>query len=589
MWNFIKNVLATIVGLFLFCVVSLILGVVVIAVMAGSGGDKVTVKDNSVLKLDLNKPIVENAVKDPFEDLGGAFSNSPSKIGLVQIKKAIEAAKNDPKIKGIYLQAEYPMTGWATTEEIRNALIAFKTSGKVIYSYSDAMTEKGYYIASVADHIYLNPRGEMEMNGLTAEYEFFKGTLDKLGIKPEIFKVGDYKSAVEVFTRDNMSEPSKEQTKVFLNNIVSHVYGNIAKTRKISVEQINRWADSLSIDKPADALKAKLITHVGYYDEFETDFKKTLKLADDKKINFIGLEKYLEASKDEDSDSKNKIAVIIGEGDIVTGKGDDGQIGSDDITAELKKAREDDDVKAVVLRINSGGGSALASDIMWREVQLTRKKKPVIASMADYAASGGYYMAMGCDSIVAQPTTITGSIGIFALLFNVEDMMKDKLGITFDRVTTHAHSDFPTVTHDMTAFEKNKLQRSIEDGYETFTSKAAAGRHIGIDKLKAVASGRVWSGQEAIKNGLIDRLGGIDDAVAVAARSAKLKPNDYQLKYLPKQKNFVESLFDKADEQANAQLLKAQFGEMGKYVKQVKQLTQLQGLQARMPYQLEVK
>lgn len=286
----------------------------------------------------------------------------------------------------------------------------------------------------------------------------------------------------------------------------------------------------------------------------------------------------------------NKITVIIGQGTIVDGKGEDDQIGSEKIAAELRKARLDRKVKAVVLRINSGGGSALASDVMWREVELMKKaKKPIIASMGDYAASGGYYMAMGCDKIVAQPTTITGSIGVFSMLFNTEKLMKDKLGITFDRVNTNAHSDWPTVTRNMTAYEKALLQKSTENIYAGFTSKAAIGRKMDVEKLRSIASGRVWSGIEAKQNGLVDALGNFDDAVKLAAETAKLKEGDYRLRYLPTKKNFWESFFEKANDEAETRLLKAQFGSMAGYVKQIQQLQHFKGVQALMPFVMEIK
>lgn len=590
MWQFIKYVLATIIGLFLFSMLAFFVLIGIGAAVSSSSDQKTIVNENSVLKLNLNKVINEDVPEDPLGPLADAFGGDTPTAGLFQIKDVLLNAKNDPNIKGIYLQANAPLAGWATLEEIRNALLDFKKSGKFVYSYGEIYDERGYYLSSVSDKIYLNPAGGMEFNGLNAEYTFFKGTLDKLGVEPLVFRVGDYKSAVEPFIRENMSEPNREQLKAFLNVINNHVFQKIAESRGLTVANLNQIADSLKVDNPQGALDTKLVTNLGYYDEFEADLKKRLKVSDDKKIDFIGLDKYLKAEKTvEEGSFDNRIAVIVAEGDIVSGKGEDGQIGSDKYAAEIRKARLDKKVKAVVLRINSPGGSALASDVMWREITLTAKTKPIVASMSDYATSGGYYMAMGCSKIVAQPTTITANIGIFGLLFNSEKFMKDKLGITFDRVNTNAHSDWPSVTRNMSDFEKAMIQKSINQGYETFTSKAAQGRKMPLEKLKSLANGRVWSGAEAKQNGLVDALGGFDDAVKLAAQAAKLKEGDYRLRFSPTKKTFLEGILDKTNEEVEARTLKAQFGDLAPYVRQVQQLRTLEGIQARLPFQMEIR
>ena len=585
MWQFIKYVLATIIGVFLFSLLAIFL-VIGFAAVAGSSDDKTTIETNSVLKLSLDAPIQEVGIENPFAEITGGDGNV---LGLIDIKEAIANAKLDPNIKGIYLDAQYPQTGWASLEEIRDALLDFKKSKKFVYAYGEVMTEKAYYLASVSDKIYLNPAGGMEWNGLSAEYEFYKGTFDKLEIKPVIFRVGDFKSAVEPFFRDNMSDASKLQSKQLVGGIFDHVLGKIAQSRGLSVAQLNNLADSLSIDSAQEALQAKLITHAGYYDEVETAMKKELKLDDDKKVNFVGLEKYLKGEKYvKKGNSDNRIAIIVGEGAIVSGKGDEGSIGSEKIVKELQKARKDKKIKAVVLRINSPGGSALASDVMWREIELTRKVKPVIASMSDVAASGGYYMAMGCDKIVAQPTTITGSIGVFGLLFNVSNFTKNKLGITFDRVNTNAHADAPTVTREMTPFETNKMQRSTENVYETFTRKAAAGRKMSQDKLKTIASGRVWSGKDAKTNGLVDEFGGLDRAIEIAAQAAKLKNGDFSTRYYPAKRNVFEQFMTNFSSETEERILASQLGEFAPYFKVVKKIKRMEGVQALMP-SVEIK
>lgn len=591
MLQFLKYVLATIVGLILFSIVSFIL-VVGIAAAVGASQEETTLKDNSVLKLDLNHAIEENVSdeENPFKDLGGPFMDNNESIGMVQIREALKRAAVDSHIKGIYLQAHYPQAGYAQLEEIRNALLAFKKSGKFIYSYGESFTEKGYYVSSVSDKIYLNPAGGMDFNGISAEVSFYKGALDKLDIKPVVFRVGEYKSAVEPYLRENMSDANKAQYSSLLNSINNHIFEQIAASRGITVPELKKVADELIAYKPKGALAAKLVTDVGYYDEFEADFKKKLKKESEDKIDFVNLSKFLKAeSAIPFNDTQNKIAVVVGEGAIIGSKADKGNIGSDDWVAELRKARDDKKVKAIVLRIDSPGGSSLASDVMWREVELARKVKPVIASMADYAASGGYYMAMAADTIVAEPTTITGSIGIFAQFFNFENFLKNKLGITNDRVNTNAHSDFPTVTREMTDFEKDWFQRSVDAGYETFTSKAAKGRRMSIEKLKSLAGGHVWSGIEAKSNGLVDVLGGLDDAIKIAAKKAKLKDGDYKARFYPQPKSFFEEIFDKKEDAVQAKIMKAQFGELAPYVKQIQDLKAREGLMTLMPEVIEFK
>ncbi len=591
MLNFLKYVFATIVGLFVFTLLSFFL-LIGIGAAIGSSEDQVTLKDNSVLKLDLNHPIVENAAEDdnPLKNLGGPFADNQEDVGLTQIREALTRAAQDSHIKGVYLQAHYPMAGYAQLEEIRNALLAFKKSGKFIYTYGESFSEKGYYVSSVADKIYLNPAGGLDFNGISAEVTFFKGTLDKLDIKPVVFRVGEYKSAVEPFLRENMSDANRAQYNSLLTSINDHVMGQIAIARNVSLAALKKVADELSAYQPKGALQAKLISHVGYFDEFESDLKKKTGVANDEKISFVGLSKFLKAESVLPlNESDNRIAVIVAEGTIEGAKASKGNIGSDDFVADLRKARDDKKVKAIVLRIDSPGGSALASDVMWREIQLAKKEKPVIASMSDYAASGGYYMAMGADTIVAQPTTITGSIGIFSQFFNFEAFLKNKLGITHDRVSTNAHSDFPTVTREMDDFEKNWFQARTDAGYETFTSKAAKGRKMSIEKLKSLAGGRVWTGAQAKANGLVDILGDLNKAIEVAARAAKIKGDDYRVKYYPTPKSFFEELFDNKEEEMENKMLQAQFGEFAGYVKQVQMVKKQEGFLALMPFTIEFK
>jgi protease-4 len=590
MRQFLKYVLATVVGLLLFSFVGFLLLVGFTAALTSSTDKKTDVKENSVLKIDLDKPIQERGEDNPFNGFG-PFNGTSDALGLIEIKQALKKAKEDNNIKGIYLQTESPSAGWATLEEIRNALIDFKQSKKFVYTYAERMSEKGYYLASVADKIYLNPTGDLEWNGLNAELTFFKGTLDKLGIKAEIFRVGEFKSAIEPFIREDMSEPNKRQVTSFLSSINDHMLIRVAQSRGLRVDSLKRYADNLSIQRPEDAVRTKLVTNLGYQDEVESLIKKQLDIDEKKKINYISLNKYDDAQKDNESNnegsSKNRIAVIVASGDINSGKGDDNSIGSETIAGEIRKARLDDKVKAIVLRVNSGGGDGTASDVMYREVELARKVKPVIGSMSDYAASGGYYMLMGCNKIVAQPNTITGSIGVFSLLFNTENFFKDKLGVTYDRVKTNANSDFPSVTHEMTPFQKQVLQKGADRFYAIFTSKVAAGRKIPVDSVRAIAGGRVWTGTQGKAIGLVDELGGLDDAIKIAAQAAKLKEGDYRLKYQPRKKEFFEQLMHSFGDDEETQI-QAQLGELAPYVKYLRKLKTMQGIQARLPFEMTI-
>lgn len=590
MLKFLKYVLATIVGLFIFSLISIL----ILVKIADISDKKVKIKENSVLRLKLTKPIVERSKDSPFSGLDIPGMGNKGNIGLLELKKAILHAKTNPNIKGIYLETEMVVSGFAKLEEIRNALIDFKKSGKFIVAYGENYTEGAYYLTSVADHIYLNPIGLVELNGLNADVMFVKGLLEKIGVKPEIFKVGEFKSAVEPLILDKMSEPSRLQTESYLNSLYNFYLKNVAASRNISFEQLNIISDSMLVKTPEDALKYKLITQIGYEDEVETALRKTLKVKTEDKINFVTLEKYNKFIEDEWKDNDedladNKIAVVFASGEISSGKGEDEKIGSESLAAEIRKLRLDKKVKAIVLRINSPGGSALASDVIWREVVLTQKVKPIIASMSDVAASGGYYIAMACDTIVAQPNTITGSIGIFGVLFNVQDLLNNKLGITVDGVKTGAFSDLGNGTRPLRDNERRIIQNQVERGYEIFTTKAAQGRHMDIEALKKIASGRVWSGLEAKENGLVDVLGGLEDAIQIAATKAKLKKEDYRLRYYPQEKNFFESFFKDSQEEAKVAALQAELGELYPFYQSIQKIKNIQGVQARMPYDIIIK
>jgi len=539
MWQFVKFSLATVVGIFLFFLLGLLITVGIGSAM--SGESEYEVKENSILKLDLNRPMVENASieeDDPFADIPNPFFSSTEKIGLIQVLAAIDRARLDSKVKGIYLDVSFPMGGYAQLSEIRAALQQFKASGKFIYAYSNSYSEKAYYMASVANEAYLNPSGLLDFNGISVQYMFFKKAFDKLEIEPLVFRVGQYKSAVEPFIREDMSPENRAQTQSFIGSINREVFAKISESKHIPADKLNQIADSLLAMDPKKAEQLGMIK-LGYWDEFEALLKSKVNLKASDDLKFMKFTDFLKAKDPRPKvEGSDKIAVLVAEGEIVGTNGGDGSIGSDNFVKELRKLRDNKSVKAIVLRIDSPGGSSLASDIMWREIELAKKVKPIIASMSDYAASGGYYMAMGTDAIVAQPTTVTGSIGIFAQWLNIDKFLSNKIGITQDHVNTHANSNFLNSAGELTDFQKSVVQHMVNQGYESFTSKAAAGRHMSVEKLKSLAGGRVWTGVQAKSLGLVDELGGLDKAIELAATKGKLKKEAIKWLFIQKQNRF---------------------------------------------------
>lgn len=587
MLQFLKYVLATIIGLFLFMILSFFV-MVGIGSMLSRGDSVTTVKEKTVLKLNFDSQFTELAMpEDPFTEMfGGGVLN----IGLNDFKNAVANAALDPNIKGISITMNSPMLGFGEMEEVRAALKDFKKSGKFIYTYSHFLSEKAVLIAALADSSFIHPLGSAEFNGLSNEVTFIKGTLDKLGLEPLVFRVGEFKSAVEPFIRTDMSAESKEQVSQYIGSIAGHIYSGFAGDKKMTKEQVDGILNKASMLSAEESIRNGIVSAEAYTDQYEEVIRKKLGLKSDAKISYVGLSAYGKAKKYVKSgSSENRIAVIVSEGEIVQGQGNTGVIGSDDFVKEIRRARKDKKVKAVVLRINSPGGSAMASDIMWREIQLTRKEKPVIASMGDVAASGGYYMAMGCDTIVAHPTTITGSIGIFGLLMNSQKLMNDKLGITFDGVKTHEFADSPSLTRKMSDAEKQTIQNMVNEGYETFTSKAAQGRKMSIEKLKSVAGGRVWTGDQAKGHGLVDVLGGLDDAVAIAAQKVNLKEGEFQIKYYPYPKSELDRFIDRISKKEEEARVMAYLGEFTPVYQQLRSLKSMDKIQARMLYSLEIK
>jgi protease-4 len=548
---------------------------------------KVTiVKKNSILKVDLDGEIQDRGVENPFGELDLGPFMPKAVIGLNDIIASIEKAKTDDKIKGIYLNVSNPVSGFATMEEVRNALLDFKKSGKFIYAYSEMYSQKAYYMATVANKIYLNPQGGMEIKGLSTQLMFFKNMLDKLNIEVQIFRHGKFKSAIEPYMLDKMSQANREQVETYLNSIWNQMTKGISEQRKITEAEINNIANTLAINTVEDAIKYKFIDEMKYEDEVLADLRKAVKISENDKLHFVSLEKY--ASKvSHKAKSKNKIAVIYASGSIESGKGDNETIGSETTAKAIRDARLDTTIKAIVLRVNSPGGSALASDVIWREVLLAKQSKPFIVSMGDLAASGGYYISCAADRIFAQPNTITGSIGVFGMIPNAQKALSEKLGITIDTVNTNKHSDVGTILRKATPNEFNYIQQSVERIYDVFIGRVAEGRNMTKAQVDSIGQGRVWSGTDAIKINLVDELGSLNDAVNYAAKTSKC--NDFKIIELPKQKDPIEELLNMNKDEMETRSIKSKLGEHYTYILQVKHVLSLKGIQARLPYELIIE
>uniref|UniRef100_UPI0040474529 signal peptide peptidase SppA n=1 Tax=Algoriphagus sp. TaxID=1872435 RepID=UPI0040474529 len=587
--KFLGNVLAVIVGLFVFSIVAVLLFFGLIGIAASSSEKEVSLGENSILHLDLNgRTLVErNSEKDlPFGSFLNPFGGENT-AGLVNLKKAIAEAKTNTNIKGIYLNAGLFSAGQAGLLELREALQDFKESDKFIVAYDEAYSEGGYFLASIADEIYVNPLGGIDFNGYSSEGIFLKGFFEKAGIKPEVFRVGEFKSAVEPFILDKMSPENRLQTQYFLDDINQHALALIAETRGIPSDSIQLINNQMLVRKPIDAVTYKLATALKYEDEVHQILKEKLGLKEEDQISTINATDLGGLAKSKNITSKNRIAVILAEGDIVDGNVE-GAISSEKFAKEIRKARKDENIKAIVLRVNSPGGSILASEVIWREMSEAKKAKPLIVSMGEVAASGGYYIAAPADTIVAQPNTITGSIGIFGILFNVQELINDKLGVTTDVVSTGELSDFGNMARPLTEVERTIIQSSVEDGYETFISRVAEGRGMHPDSVRKVASGRVWTGTQAKARGLVDVLGGLDTAVGIAA--AKIKAgDDYRIVYYPEKKQWFEELILTFSDQVQTRMLQSQLGEHYPFYQKIQGLKHYQGVQVRMPQEVVIK
>ncbi|NCD69829.1 signal peptide peptidase SppA [Mucilaginibacter agri] len=589
MKQFFKFVLATIVGL-IFATIILIF--VLIGIVASASGDKSeTVESNSVLSIAIDHPITERTPNNPLAGLSFLGFDTDKTIGLNDILANIKKAKTDDNIKGIYLSQSYMLSGQATTEEIRKALIDFKKSGKFIVAYAEIYTQSFYYLASVADKVYINPKGIFDFSGFSSQITFLKGTLDKLGVEVQVIKVGTYKSAVEPFVLTKMSDANREQVTSYMGSLYDYFLQGISNSRHLNVDSLKSIASNLKIQYPEDALKYKLVDGLKYKDEVLDDLKDRTGVKHNKDLNSISIDDYTKAAsdkKDDEGSSDRRIAMIYASGEINGGDGDDNSIGSDKVSAAIRKVRLDNKVKAVVLRVNSPGGSSLASAVIWREIVLTRKVKPVIVSMGDYAASGGYYIACAADSIIAEPNTVTGSIGIFAILPNMQKFFNDKLGVTFDGVKTGKFADLGDISRPLTPEERAILQTQINHGYDDFTKAVAEGRHKTQSYIDSIGQGRVWTGSQALKLGLVDRLGNINDAIESAARKAKI--TDYKVVTYPEQKSIFNKFGAGFSAEMKTRAIQSELGENFKYYEQVKGLQNMMRTpQARMPYVITIK
>ena len=588
--KFLGNVLATIIGLFVFCMI-LFFGLMIVGAVAGSGSDVAKVESNSVLVLDMENVSLDYTGK--FTDPWVTILNEEASVGLIDVLNAVDNAKTDDKIKGISILNSNSSLGLAQSKALRDKLIDFKKSGKFIVSYADYFTQGEYYINSVADTIYMNPVGEMDFKGLASEIMFFKDIQEKTGIKMEVIRHGKYKSAVEPFLENEMSDANREQISALLNSAWSSIVSDISKSRNISVDSLNSIANKLSARTPEMAKSKKLIDKIGYEDQYHDGIKKALKVKKDEDYEWISIMDYAKniAKTPQNIDSKDKIAIIYAQGEIMGGDGDVNVIGEGAMRTSLQEARKDEKVKAIVIRVDSPGGSALTSELIWREIELTKKVKPVVVSMGNLAASGGYYIACNANKIIAEPNTITGSIGVFGVLPNMTELSK-KIGINTSQVKTHDHAIGYSPFKPIDEKFKEVTTESVENIYTVFVNRVAAGRKMTFEQVDAIAQGRVWTGTEALQNGLVDKLGGLDVALSEAAKLAKIKK--YKTVNYPEfDKTFMQFLSEQNGipfAKSKEAMIKEEIGEEAyQMLQQVKRATARTGIQTLMPFELKIR
>lgn len=575
-------------GFILGAIVLFFLLIGIVSLIISSASDKeVRIAEKTILHIRFDQPLRDRTPSHPFENIDFTNFKSKRQPGVGEIVEEIKRAATDEKIKGIYLDAGFVAGSPAMVEEVRNAILQFKKSGKPVLAYADAYTQGGYYLASAADSVFLNPQGAIMLAGLSTQLLFFKGTLEKLEIEPQVIRHGKYKSAIEPFIYDRMSDENREQIAGFVDPIWNHMVSRISDSRKMSENEVRLIADSLKARDAEDARSLKLIDQTIYFDQFIARLNKLTDTKSTKKPELITLAEYRHTTGGEKKKpfTKDRIAVIYAEGSIVDGNGDDNSVGSVPVSAAIREARNDDNVKAIVLRVNSPGGSALASEVIWREMVLAKKEKPVVVSMGGVAASGGYYISCGASKIVAQPNTITGSIGVFGLLFNAQEMLKNKLGITVDTYKTGPYTDMGMPTRPLTEPERQILQEEVDEIYNVFTQRVADGRKMSQADVDSIGQGRVWTGEDALKLNLVDTIGGLKDAIAIAAKMAKL--DNYKLRTLPERKEGIEAIMKDLAADTKTDIVKSAVGENYKYIEAAKMIRQMSGFQARSLFSVE--
>lgn len=591
MKDFFKFTLATVTGIILSGIILFILGIVTFFGIASSADSETIVKKNSIMMLDLNGTLVERTQETPFAFFSEIMGDKENVYGLDDILSSIKKAKENENIKGIYIQASALGASYASLQAIRNALVDFKTSGKFIVAYGDVYSQKLYYLSSVADKVLLNPKGMLQWTGLSATPIFYKDLLKKIGVEMQIFKVGTYKSAVEPFNSTEMSPANREQVTVFLNSIWNQVLEGVSTSRHLSKDSLNNYADRMLMFSPAEETVAcGLADTLIYRNDVKDYLKKMAQVKEDDPLRILGLHDMINVKRNVPKDkSGNIVAIYYAAGEIVDAaqNGTDNLIVGNKVIKDLRKLKDDDDIKAVVFRVNSPGGSAFASEQIWNAVKELKAKKPVIVSMGDYAASGGYYISCLADTIVAEPTTLTGSIGIFGIVPNAKELT-DKIGLSYDMVKTNKFADFGNLMRPFNDDEKLLMQAMINRGYETFVGRCAEGRGMSKEAIKKIAEGRVWTGEKAKELGLVDILGGIDTAMEIATKKAGIE--NYTVISYPEKESWLSNLFnDTPNNYIESKLLNSKLGEYYQQFGLLKNLSDRSMIQARIPFELSLK
>jgi protease IV len=588
MKSFLKMTLATIAGLIITGILFFVILLASLSAMVASGNKPVSIPENSVLVLNTGVPIPDRSNEDPFSSFDFASMSVKKAAGLNEILSDIKKAAGDSKIKGILIESGVQSSGWATSEEIRKALIDFRLSGKFVYAYADyIMTQQSYFVATSAEKIWINPTGELDFKGLAAEMNFYHKALEKLGVEVQVIRHGKFKGAVEPFMLDKMSDANRKQITAYVGSIWNYVVSTVSKSRSIPEYRLNEIADSLLSYDLGKAARLGMIDGTIYRDQLEDSIRTSAGIGKDKNISYVRLTKYTKVPDQHSvKTGKDKIAIIYASGNIVTGQGDYNSIGGNKFAAEFSKARKDSTIKAIVFRVNSPGGNAIAADMIWHEVELTSQVKPVIVSMGNYAASGGYYVSAPARKIMASPVTVTGSIGVFSMIPNIKSLLENKIGITSQVVGTNTYADFPTITRPMSNYEKEVMQLGVEHIYTSFTGVVSRGRKIDQAQVDSIGQGRVWSGSDAMRIGLVDSVGGLTDAVKEAAAMAGV--TEYRIIELPEAVDFYASLLNNFTEDMKMKALKEELGDNAKYFIELKEILEAGDIQARLPYFIDI-